>query len=108
MIRIQDFLGDPDLERKYGPELVERMQDPSQAEWLIREYLMQAGDQIQIEENPVPHGVQISYTIIEPSGKWHRLHFLKRLQAGDPRPEELEWLNRERKKIQYRQNLRLN
>jgi hypothetical protein len=99
MIKLQDFLGDPELERKYGPELVERMQDPAQAEWLIREYLMQAGDRIQIEENPVPHGIQISYTVTEPSGKWSRLHFLKRSQAGEPRPKELEWLKRERGRI---------
>lgn len=99
MIRIQDFLGDPELEKRYGPELVGRMQDPSQAEWLIREYLMQAGDSIKIEETRVPHGIQVSYTITEPSGKWYRLHFLKRLQAGDPRPEELEWLNEERRRL---------
>jgi hypothetical protein len=100
MIRIQDFLNQPQLWNHLPPEVQVRIQDPAEAEWLIRNFLLEPGDRLEIKKERVEPGEKITYLITEPSGKWYRLHFLKRDQPGEPRPEELSWLDREREKLE--------
>lgn len=61
---------------KYGEsELKKTQSDP---EYMVREYLMESGDQLTREESPHPHGTRIDLIVTEPDGHWIKLKFLEK------------------------------
>lgn len=55
-------------------EFKKTQQDP---EYLIRNYLMEAGDGLSVETYPHPKGEEFHYRVTEPSGRWVTLKFVK-------------------------------
>lgn len=99
MIRIQDFFQPTGPVNQLTPSELEKIQDPGQAEHLIRNYLMEPGDRLEIKSEETPIGTRILYEIQQPDGRWHRLHYMKRKRKGEPTPEELQWMQQERERL---------
>ena len=63
------------LLKEWGVEEFKKtQQDP---EYLIRNYLMEAGDGLSVETHPHPKGEEFHYRVTEPSGRWVTLKFVK-------------------------------
>ena len=62
------------LEEWGSEEFKKTQQDP---EYLITNYLMEAGDQLVVTSAPHPRGEEIHYRVTEPSGRWTVLKYVK-------------------------------
>tara|TARA_R100000951_G_scaffold92311_1_gene80738 strand:- start:671 stop:1111 length:441 start_codon:yes stop_codon:yes gene_type:complete len=91
MKRLTDFINDPLEFGKLSIEDQEKTSDPNHLKWFLETYLMEPGDQIKTESVKNEFGLEVSYIITQPDGKWFKHGTFERNVTGIPSEEEARW-----------------